>query len=722
MKRILACLLALALCVSLSALAEEPEWTYDKTWGYVNGYSGPGGDVVLPAEVNGHPVRVLQSKGLTRREDITSFTASEGLLVLGDSVLEGAKNLTSVSLPQTVQVIGTNCFFNCPALTEITFPASVRLFSHDVLGLCRELKTITFEGPCPILTVPFTTLNNAPKDLIIRVPDDQVEAYRAAFEKVPPEQIQPSGRNALPQPELHAEFTFDPETGTLLTASSEDTWIDVPAQIDGVPVRAIAPNAFRGNDFCYAISLPEGLEEIGDHAFDGLSRLVYAPIPSTVRTIGEEAYALYGGQKLTLPAGLTEISRRAFYQSGLSMNLVIPEGVTRIGEEAFSGTYLYAVNLPTSLTSIGEKAFRGTYLSRIYLENLTLPEIAATAFEKQEKDITVSLPPAAGEAEVAAVQAFFDTLGENFTVLRLEEPNGVYPDSPFAQPAVTQAPAAPEPAAEPTAEPTAVPAEEPAPAPTAEPVQAPAAPAALPEIEGVSLDPADYVATWYSIYYGTGGFTGDPREAYDWQDIMTLNADGTVSGNMGDDLTHWAVNPEDGFIQVGEVDVVLLPGGFLQFNNRISGYMIMSRDPDAVWDPATPMYEDLVAAAQGAAPATPTPEPTAPVAVPVSGEAPGAGDDSIALDTKYVCIRYGAGGYEMDASVLGAELSVVLHADGSLDFIMLGSNVTGLTWTWEGSEAVVDYYGAGQLRFTPGADGEVYLNFMDTITYILAPA
>ena len=84
MKRILACLLALALCVSLSALAEEPEWTYDKTWGYVNGYSGPGGDVVLPAEVNGHPVRVLQSKGLTRREDITSFTASEGLLVLGD--------------------------------------------------------------------------------------------------------------------------------------------------------------------------------------------------------------------------------------------------------------------------------------------------------------------------------------------------------------------------------------------------------------------------------------------------------------------------------------------------------------------------------------------------------------------------------------------------------------------------------------------------------------
>ena len=53
-------------------------------------------------------------------------------------------------------------------------------------------------------------------------------------------------------------------------------------------------------------------------------------------------------------------------------------------------------------------------------------------------------------------------------------------------------------------------------------------------------------------------------------------------------------------------------------------------------------------------------------------------------------------------------------------FNMRGNPVPDLTWTWDGNEAVADYYGAGELRFTPGEDGTVILNFMNTMTYILA--
>ena len=719
MKKILVCLLCAALCLGGFSLAEESEWYYDTSWGYVNGYSGSGGDVVVPSEIDGHAVRVIQQKGLTRRDDITSFTVPEGTLVLGSHVMSNAKNLTSVSLPQTLQVIGLSCFFHCEALTELTIPASVRLIGDGALCWLSSLKTLTFEGPCPVLQNSANTLVTNPRDLVIYVPDDQLEAYRTAFDHVSPEQFQPSGRNALPQSELHAEFEFDPETGTILRATSEDTWIDIPSEIDGIPVRRIGERAFSDNDFCYAIRLPEGLEEIGDRAFDGLSRLWWAPIPSTVRIIGEEAYYLYGGLTLTIPAGVTEISRRAFYQSGLSMELIVPDGVTKIGEEAFGGTNLYAVNLPPSLKEIGEKAFSGNYLSRIHLETLELPAIAENAFEKQSHAIKVTLPPAAGEAEVAAAQAFFDTLGDNFTVSRLSEPNGFYPDSPYAHPPVTEAPSpAPTDVPAETPAPTDVPAEN-TPVP---PAPAPAASSGIPEIEGVSLDPQDYVGTWYSIYYGTGGFTGDPRSAFDWQDIMILNADGTVDGNLGGDMSTWGVDPDTGYIIVGPVITVLLPDGYLQSNNRISGYMIFSRDPDAVWDPETPMYEDLVQAAMGGAENVPEPAPDpAPVAVPAAEGAPQASaEGSIPTETKLVCTRYMAGGYEMDASILGGELSVILHSDGSFGFNMLGNEVAGLAWTWDGNEAVVDYFGAGQLRLTPLEDGTVSMNFLDTMTYILA--
>ncbi|MBR6165749.1 MAG: leucine-rich repeat protein [Clostridia bacterium] len=566
MKRILACLLVAALFLGAAMAEGESEWQYNQSWGYLSEYSGSGGDVVMPPEVDGNAVRVVQCKGLNDREDIFSITVPEGVTVLGSIVIRSVRSLTSVELPQTLQVIDDFNFFECDSLAEITIPASVRLIGNCVFDWCNGLKTITFEGVCPVLKNGKSFLRDLSKDAVVYVPDDQLEAYRSALTAVDGGQIQPSGKQSLPRAELHAEFTMDPETGTLLRCDSEDSWIDVPAEIDGIPVKSIGKSAFRGNDYCYAVTLPEGLEEIGPGAFDGLSRLTYAPIPSTVRVIGEEAYAFYCGLCLTLPEGLREIPRRAFFRSALEMELTIPDGVVSIGEEAFDGSNIYALNLPASLTSIGGSAFRGYNMTEIRFEALPLPEIAEDAFKNQNREITVSLPSAAGDAEVAAAQAVLDTLEGKFTAVRPEEPNGTDPSSSGSQPAGAETPA--------------------------------------PEA------------------------TGMPGET-----------------------------------------VTEAPAG----------------------------------------------QPG-----PVSGGNPGAGDGRIAMDTKYACVRYIVSGHEMDASILGAELSATLHDDGSMDFIMLGKEVSGLVWRWDGGDAVADYYSAGQLRFTPAEDGTVILDFVGAMTYILA--
>lgn len=56
-------------------------------------------------------------------------------------------------------------------------------------------------------------------------------------------------------------------------------------------------------------------------------------------------------------------------------------------------------------------------------------------------------------------------------------------------------------------------------------------------------------------------------------------------------------------------------------------------------------------------------------------------DQSGYLERKYICKSVDANGYNMDASTLGTEYSVIFHADGSMDYVLAGTNVPGLTWT-----------------------------------------
>ena len=55
----------------------------------------------------------------------------------------------------------------------------------------------------------------------------------------------------------------------------------------------------------------------------------------------------------------------------------------------------------------------------------------------------------------------------------------------------------------------------------------------------------------------------------------------------------------------------------------------------------------------------------------------------------------------MDAAMLGGEYSMTFHADGTMDFVMVGTSIPGLVWTQgvvqtdagEAAVFLVDYYG-----------------------------
>ena len=75
-------------------------------------------------------------------------------------------------------------------------------------------------------------------------------------------------------------------------------------------------------DAVTAVSLPRGLTHIGATAFADCSNLTSITIPSTVISIGAEAFAWSGLERITLPESVQDIAEMAFVKCGKMTNFV----------------------------------------------------------------------------------------------------------------------------------------------------------------------------------------------------------------------------------------------------------------------------------------------------------------------------------------------------------------------------------------------------------------
>ena len=160
-----------------------------------------------------------------------------------------------------------------------------------------------------------------------------------------------------------------------------DGVIVVPSVYEGLPVTAVAREAFAKNVNITAVILPDSIVTIDSRAFDGCTALTEAVLPNNA-IMGE--YVFNGCKnlvKVNLPANLTTVPRYTFYEchslaaiefpSGIKtigenafyecrklVNFTFPNGLERIERNAFSGCHtLTAVNIPSAVKSIGVRAF-----------------------------------------------------------------------------------------------------------------------------------------------------------------------------------------------------------------------------------------------------------------------------------------------------------------------------------------------------------------------------
>ena len=278
MKRLVVCLLALALVLAYAgiAAAEDPEVFTSGEYEYVvledgtaeiAGFTG-NGDFVIPSELDGYTVSSV-----------------------GNHALDGYSGMNAIVFPETPIHIGNSAFAN-QSLTRINVPESVVSVGNNPFSSNTILSEITVSPDHPYLAVMDGSL--------VSLEDMRLVTY-------------PVGLKA----DTYAIPDGIREIGGYAFAMSDKlTVITIP---DSVTV--IDDMAFVLCSKLTEIVIPDGVTVIGEGAFSYCFGLTRAVIPESVTSIGINAFTMCPGLTAVVVPG----SYAEQYCQALEIRYTYPE-------------------------------------------------------------------------------------------------------------------------------------------------------------------------------------------------------------------------------------------------------------------------------------------------------------------------------------------------------------------------------------------------------------
>lgn len=146
MRRVLLCLLLLGTPAAMQA-----QFTYTTNNGSITitGYTGTGGDVVIPSAINGLPVTSIGEDAFENKINLTGITIPGSITNIGVYAFYECSGLTNVTIPDSVTTIGADAFRDCTGLPSVTIPSSVTSIGGDALQDCTYLISVYFIGNAP---------------------------------------------------------------------------------------------------------------------------------------------------------------------------------------------------------------------------------------------------------------------------------------------------------------------------------------------------------------------------------------------------------------------------------------------------------------------------------------------------------------------------------------------------------------------------------------------
>lgn len=306
------------------------------------------------------------------QNNIKYIIVEDGVTSLGSSIFYGFSQVKDVKLPTSLKSIGYGAFEKCDSLKELTIPEGVTNIGNGIINSCTSIKKISL--PSTLNTIPRLIDMESTGDMQLDeiVLNDGIKTlgnyafwnFRNLKNIIIPESVTNIGESAF-----HG-----------CTALSNLTLPD--------SITEIAGEAFSNCVSLGKVTLPKNLTLLGNGVFENCNAEIIFPaslkcipimgdnavtkvtIPEGVETIGEEAFAYCSNfTEITLPSTITNVERSAFFNTPIT-KFIYPQNIDNIPASAFYGTKLKEFSVPDNVTEIDD----GAFYNCTDLKKITIPE------------------------------------------------------------------------------------------------------------------------------------------------------------------------------------------------------------------------------------------------------------------------------------------------------------------------------------------------------------
>ena len=413
MKRTLS-FLTLAMCATMGAWAQvkigniyynldeetktaevtKPQSAYD----YSVKYSG---DIVIPASVTyegkDYTVTSLGKSAFAAFYDITSIVLPTSLRNIGEYAFSSCIGLSALEIPEGVETIGKSAlvipnsvdsigqsaFSHCNSLESIKFGSGLRSVGRALFEECAKISTVEISKDNPYFdsregcnAIIETSTNKLVAGCNATVVPSSVKSIAlgafmyctfTSFEL--PEGLEEIEKTAFYTCRNLKEITIPASVKSLSysfyhCSNLESLKVDRNNKVYDSRENCNAVIETATNQLimgCKTSFIPEGVTSIGDAAFSGYWDLSSIELPSSLTSIGIEAFTSCGLTSVTIPDGVTTIGVAVFSGCRALKTISLPQSLTSIGLsefsswDALSSIYVYA-NQPPTATGQGHLA------------------------------------------------------------------------------------------------------------------------------------------------------------------------------------------------------------------------------------------------------------------------------------------------------------------------------------------------------------------------------
>jgi uncharacterized repeat protein (TIGR02543 family) len=282
---------------------------------------------------------------------LVSLDIPDSVTEIGEIAFAHCYKLRSAKLSNNIKVIPMYSFYDCSSLENVQLPSALEEIDMYAFEDCDALNTIVI--PQSVTTIDERAFYNW-KPIY-----DDFTVYCYAGSVADNSDLYTGGYNVILKyldTETAPEFSFvnvnevaypvdggnlyfNPDTGEITGCDENVTKVEIPSEINGIPVTSLGLCAFRYNYNLTEVKLPSSVTEIKAYALSqcyGLKRIEMKP---GVKTIGD--WAFYDDtvlEYINIPNTVETIGRGAFQYVAFNSScneIIIPDSVKSIGEAAF---------------------------------------------------------------------------------------------------------------------------------------------------------------------------------------------------------------------------------------------------------------------------------------------------------------------------------------------------------------------------------------------------